>query len=431
MNWNFLKEIGKLETFEIKNSSKVLFLAGPGFFLYSIATHQLNPNLKQIVFAREFFTVLFLSIALLPLTKNKIILNYYGIITFIAASIFEYYLVYMMALNNFSLDFLLGAYIVTFGAVLMFSNRWLIILFSTFQLFHMTFRVSANDIDVATEGAILISITTIFIFSFIILNGAMQYRRGLEEMNIQLESKIKQRTLDLENRAKELYERNKDLKEFAYVVSHDLKRPLHNIHTIAEWITSKDFLQVNDIIEDSEMYKNLFIIKEQVVQMDMLINGILNYSLQMEKEKEIKKIDVDSLVRRLIMVNSSDTCKIEIVKPLPHVYFNESQLFQVFQNLIQNAIKHNDKEIVHIQVDVEDNFKDYVFSISDNGPGIDQKYHQKIFQLFQKLELQSDVDSIGIGLALVKKIIERNDGKVWLESKKGEGTTFFFIVAKC
>ncbi len=430
MNLSFLKEIGKLETFEIKNSSTVLCLIAPGLYLYSVLIFHFNPSAIEITYAREFFTILFLIVGLLPITKNNKVLDYYGIIVFFLLFTFQHYLTYTVAINNFSVDYLLGSYIVMFGGILMLNNRWLIILFSSFQLLHMTYRVTTNNVDIVTEGAILISITTIFIFSFIILNGAMHHRKGLEEMNSQLESKIKQRTIDLENRAKELYERNKDLEEFAYVVSHDLKRPLRNIHTLAEWVTSKELLEENCVDEDSEMYENLFIIKEQVVQMDMLINGILNYSLQMEKEKEVKKVNVDSLVKRIIMVNSSENCTIEVKSKLPEVYFNESQLLQVFQNLIQNAIKHNDKENVHINIDVEEKFKDYVFSISDNGPGIDEKYHQKIFQLFQKLELQAHVDSIGIGLALVKKIIERNDGKVWLESKKGEGTTFFFMVAK-
>ena len=164
--------------------------------------------------------------------------------------------------------------------------------------------------------------------------------------------------------------------------------------------------------------------------MDMLINGILNYSLQLEKEKEVKKIDLSSLIQRIIMVNSSENCHIQIKSEFPEVYFNESQLLQIFQNLIQNAIKHNDKEEICIDLNVKEESDLYVFSVSDNGPGIEKKYHNKIFKLFQKLELKTHVDSIGIGLALVKKIIERNGGKVWLESKLGEGTTFFFTIKK-
>ncbi len=428
--WDFIREVGRLESFEIKNSSKVLCLISPGVFFYSLLIHYLNPTLIYIPFAREFFSILFLFLGLLPLIKSKIVLNYYGLLVFIPMFFFEHYLIYMMAINNFSIDYLLGAYIATFGGILMLNNRWLIILFSTMQLFHMTYQVISNNVNIVTEGAILISITTIFIFSFIILNGAMQYRRGLEEINLQLESKIKVRTNDLEKRAGELFRRNKDLEEFAYVVSHDLKRPLRNIYTMAEWVTSKELLEENFVKEDSEMHKNLFIIREQAEQMDMLINGILNYSLQMEREKEIKKVVLEDLIKRIILVNSSDRCIIEVKNKLPDVYFNESQLLQVFQNLIQNAIKHNDKEKSVIYINVKENSENYIFSVSDNGPGIDKKYHQKIFQLFQKLELKPHIDSIGIGLALVKKIIETNGGRVWLESDKGKGTEFFFTVVK-
>ena len=103
-------------------------------------------------------------------------------------------------------------------------------------------------------------------------------------------------------------------------------------------------------------------------------------------------------------------------------------MVQVFQNLIQNAIKHNDKTQVEVVIDFEDIGNAYRFAVADNGPGIAAKYHDKIFQLFQKLDIKPQVDSIGIGLALVKKIIERSGGEIWLESKIDQGTTFFFTI---
>ena len=108
--------------------------------------------------------------------------------------------------------------------------------------------------------------------------------------------------------------------------------------------------------------------------------------------------------------------------------FNETQLTQVFQNLIENAIKYNDKGKIIIRIDYKKEGGEHIFSIADNGPGIEEKYHEKIFLLFQKLEIESQIESVGIGLALVKKIIKRNGGRVWLESKKEEGTTFFVTV---
>jgi light-regulated signal transduction histidine kinase (bacteriophytochrome) len=108
----------------------------------------------------------------------------------------------------------------------------------------------------------------------------------------------------------------------------------------------------------------------------------------------------------------------------------EVQLLQVFQNLIQNAIKYNDKteKIIDINYKVTEDF--YLFSVKDNGIGIEEKYFEKIFRLFQKLELNTEKDSIGIGLALVKKIINTMQGEIWLESRLGTGTTFYFTLPK-
>ncbi|WP_408048772.1 sensor histidine kinase [Tenacibaculum halocynthiae] len=422
---DFFKKTGKLEPFEIKNSSLVLCLVAPGLYLYSVLIFHYNLKAQEIPYMREILGVVFFMVGLAPLTKKRIVINYYGLYVFFALFIFQHYLTYTVALNNFSLDYLLGTYVVMFGAILMLNNRGLILVFSASQLLHMGYRVLTSDIDIVTEGAILISTTTIFIYSFIILNGFIRYRQGLLEVNQNLEDKIKQRTLDLENRAKELYERNKDLEEFAYVVSHDLKRPLRNIHTLASWVIESDR---SDEDKTQEVSENLITLQEQVDQMDLLINGILNYSLQMDKEKDMKLVDVDKLVKRISKVNSTSTCIIKVKNKLPKLLFNESQLLQVFQNLIQNAIKHNDKETSEIEIGHEKVNKEHVFSVSDNGPGIEEKYHAKIFQLFQKLEIKSHIDSIGIGLALVKKIIERNGGRIWVESSLGKGTTFYITI---
>ena len=418
----FLKEIGKLEPFELRNSSMFFSLGGPCIYIYVLIMLHYNPNLIIPYYGKEVFSILFLFIGVLPFFKNKIIIKNYGWIIFITLIVFQFYLTYTTALNNFSLDYLLVTYIFIFGAILLLSNRFLIILFSTIQLLHIAFRVLQSDLDSISKNAIVLSMSVIFIFSFLVMNGLTRYRKNLRTINLELERKIKERTLDLEQRAKELLGKNKDLEEFAYVVSHDLKRPLRNIYTLTDWLTEDESI-LND-----EVTTNLQLIKEQVIQMDLLVEGILNYSLQMEKGHILKEVDVQELVERIISVNVEENCEITIKQKLPVITFNESQLIQVFQNLIQNAIKHNDKDIAIIDIAYKLIENEHQFSISDNGPGIDIKYHDKIFQLFQKLDVKSGIESIGIGLALVKKIIERNGGKIYVESKIGHGTTFFFTI---
>ncbi|CAM1363722.1 sensor histidine kinase [Tenacibaculum xiamenense] len=430
MDMSFFMRIGRLNTFEIRNNSFLLGVISPTLYVYVILVQYLNPNIVVLPFAKEGFAMMFLGFGLLPLTRNRKLLSYYGLFVFVAFFAFEYFLIYTLAENNFSIDCLLGAYILLFGGILAINNALLLIVFSSFQLLHIFYRLQVGGFDIITESAVLSSALTLFTYSFIIINGFSKHRRSLESTNSLLERKVSERTRDLKKRAKKLYERNKDLEDFAFLVSNDLKRPLRNILNLSEWLISSENVKDNLQGERGEIYQDLIIIKEQVVQMDMLINGILNYSLHLEKEKEIKKVDSSSLVKRIIMVNSSENCRIRMINEFPSVSFNESQLLQVFQNLIQNAIKHNDKDLVNIDLNVKYEGGFYIFSVSDNGPGIEKKYHRKIFQLFQKLELKTHVDSIGIGLALVKKIVERNGGKVWLESKLGNGTTFFFTIKK-
>jgi light-regulated signal transduction histidine kinase (bacteriophytochrome) len=276
-----------------------------------------------------------------------------------------------------------------------------------------------------TERAILLSTLAIFVCSFWMMNGFIRYRKKVETLNVNLEDTVKKRTLDLENRAKELLNKNKDLEEFAYVVSHDLKRPLRNIYTLTDWLTEDEDEQLNTAAMDS-----LHLIKKQVTQMDLLVEGILNYSLQMDPDQALKEVNAHTLVKRIINGFSADHISISLEKKLPRLLFNESQLLQVFQNLIQNAIHHNDKEQIEISINYEVNKVRHKFFIKDNGPGISERYHEKIFELFQKLQTKADDEAIGIGLALVKKIIERNEGKIYVKSEEGKGATFIFTIPK-
>lgn len=423
--FKYLSDIGRLEPFEIKNSSYTFCLASPSTYIYVLIMLYYNPGLIVPYYGQEVFTVLFMLVGLVPFAKSKFLNEIYGWIVFVTLIIFQYYLTYTTALNNFSLDYLLVTYVFIFGSVLLLSNRLLVILFSASQLIHLSYRVYYSDLDRMSESAILVSMSTIFIFSFLVMNGLIRYRKKLESVNADLEDRIKQRTLDLENRAKELLRKNKDLEEFAYVVSHDLKRPLRNIYTLTDWLTEDEAHKLNQ-----DTNKSLRLIKEQVTQMDLLVEGILNYSLQMDTEQVMKTVDAQLLVDRIITVNSNENVLITLENKLPKVVFNESQLLQVFQNLIQNAIKHNDKEKVEIFINYTDINDKHQFSVRDNGQGIEKKYFDKIFELFQKLQVETEVDSVGIGLALVKKIIERNGGEIFLESELGKGTTFFFTIKK-
>ena len=425
MTTNVFKNLGALEPFEIKNSYIILCLGAPSTFVYLEIMKYYNSDLILPFYGNIIFALLFLIIGILPSLKSKFILKHYGWFVFGVTIIFQHYLTYTTFLNNFSLDTLLITYVFIFGSVLLLSNRILVLIYSATEAVHLVCVTSLATLDTISEMAILLSTTAIFICSFWMMNIFIRYRKNTETLNENLEDTVKQRTLDLEIRAKELLEKNKDLEEFAYVVSHDLKRPLRNIYTLTDWLSEDEDEQLN-----TEAVKSLQQIKNEVTQMDLLVEGILNYSLQAEPNQTKKEVNVHTLVKRIINGLSTENISISLEKKLPRILCNESQMQQVFLNLLQNAIKHNDKEKIEITINYELSKHDHIFSIRDNGPGIALKYHKKIFELFQKLQVDTSGEAIGIGLALVKKIIERNDGKISIESNKGNGATFMFTVPK-
>jgi two-component system sensor kinase FixL len=224
----------------------------------------------------------------------------------------------------------------------------------------------------------------------------------------------------------ELKSANEELKNFAYVVSHDLKAPLRAIGSLAEWIAT-DYADKFD----DEGREHLRLLVGRARRMDALIDGILQYSRVGRADEGRTDVDLDALMHEVIDSLAPPThIQIAIDTPLPTVHIERTRMQQVFQNLISNAIKYIDKPQGEVHLGCIAEKKTWKFYVRDNGPGIEQRHFERIFQLFQTLVPRDRVESTGVGLALVKKIIELHDGSVWLESKVGEGSTFFFTLPR-
>ena len=421
---SFYKKLGRLEPFEIKNSGRVLRLGSPSTFIYLSMLSITNTDLIIPFSGNYIFSALFLVVGLLAYLKNKFISRNYGWLVFFSILSFQHYLTYTTDLNNFTLDIILVTYVFAFGSLLLLSNLTFVLIYSASQLIHLFLNVYYSDLDRVTENAIVLSMTTLFIFSFLLMRELFKNRSNLEKVNHTLESKVLEHTYDLEYQTKELATKNAELEEFAYVVSHDLKRPLRNIYTLTDWLT-EDEPKLNE-----KELENLKLIKQQVSQMDLLVEGVLSYSLQVDESLSKTNVNLQDLVKSVISAHASKDCEIIIEQELPIIIFNEPQILKVFQNLIRNAIKHNDKDQIYIKVGYNSEKLQHVFSIEDNGPGINANYYKKVFQLFQMLNPEAHIDSVGIGLALVKKIIEQHGGTIWLESEQGKGTKFSFTIPK-
>lgn len=223
---------------------------------------------------------------------------------------------------------------------------------------------------------------------------------------------------------KELKEKNEQLNDYAHVVSHDLKSPLRNLSALISW-TSEDY---RDKLGDNGL-KNLSLMQETVEKMDNLIVSILNYSSISKDQLVNKNLNLNVLLSELERTMFiPDNIQIFLKDNLPIIYADETRILQLFQNIISNAINYNDKEVGIIEIDYVDKGSHYIFSVKDNGIGIAREHHERIFKIFNSLGTKKK--STGIGLSIVKKIIELYDGKIWLESELGVGTTFFFSIRK-
>jgi len=252
------------------------------------------------------------------------------------------------------------------------------------------------------------------------ISEQQQAEAKIRKLNTQLEDQVAQRTA-------ELVAVNKELKDFAFIVSHDLKAPLRNINMLAEWMR-EDYGEFFDK-KGHEMFE---LLRDRINRMNQLIDGILEYSRVGRIVLKNETIDLNKMVRQDLsdLISPKDNIQIIIENEFPVVTTDKIRIKQVFQNLISNAVKYIDKPNGIIKLACVESGDFWKFSIADNGPGIHEKDFIKIFQIFQTLSRQDKLDSTGIGLALVKKLVNLFGGKIWVESKIGEGTTFYFTMPK-
>jgi signal transduction histidine kinase len=215
---------------------------------------------------------------------------------------------------------------------------------------------------------------------------------------------------------------NEELSHFAYVVSHDLKAPLRGIKMLAEWLSADCGDQLGD-----EAKENLDLLQNRVDRMHNLIEGVLQYSRIGRITEDVVSVDLNVLLPEIIdAIAPPAHIAVRVEGRLPVIECEKPRITQVFQNLLSNAVKYMDKPAGEVVVACAEDADAWTFSVSDNGPGIEEKYFDRIFKIFQTLVSRDEYESTGVGLALGKKIVEQYGGRVWLASEVGKGSTFFF-----
>lgn len=230
----------------------------------------------------------------------------------------------------------------------------------------------------------------------------------------------------LEGQNQELNRANADLQEFAHVVSHDLKAPLRGIASLAQWL-KEDYGPVLG----PEGVEQLELLGARSRRMQGLIDGILQYSQWGRKQMNVDVVSVKDVVGRVVdALAPPPAIRIHIDGVFPSIVYNQIQLEQVFQNLIGNAIMHMGKPAGEVWISAHEQPGQWEFRVRDTGVGIEPHLHERIFKMFQTLCPKDESENVGIGLSVVKKIVESNGGGVWVLSNKNEGSTFGFTVLK-
>ena len=219
---------------------------------------------------------------------------------------------------------------------------------------------------------------------------------------------------------------NQDLKNFANIVTHDLKAPLRGINLLADLIYT-DYAEGLGV----EGKKQMDILKGRVKRMYNLIESVFRYSKYGSFNEERVEVNLNVLVSDLIdKVASPEFIDAKIENKLPTIFCEKNSISQIFQNLLSNAVNSIKIPKGEIRIGCMEEGDNWKFYVADNGTGIEEKYFMTIFKIFQTISSKEDPESVGIGLPLVKKIVERNRGKIWLESKVGRGSIFYFLLPK-
>ncbi|MBN2852215.1 MAG: PAS domain S-box protein [Clostridia bacterium] len=250
---------------------------------------------------------------------------------------------------------------------------------------------------------------------------------GAVGLSVDVSERIKAEKI-IENTLDELKRSNRELEQFAYVASHDLQEPLRMVSSYAQLLGERYSGKL-----DEKADKYIFYAVDGAKRMQGLINDLLSYSRINTRGRKVEKVNLNHTISQ---VQYSLSLQIEnchanlIYDTLPVIHADSTQMFQLFQNLIGNAIKFRSNDILQIEIGYSETQDEWQFFVKDNGIGIDMTYVDQLFKIFQRLHTRSEYEGSGIGLAICKRIIESHGGKIWVESELGKGSTFYFTISK-
>ena len=297
----------------------------------------------------------------------------------------------------------------------------------------MLAKMSPSRVDDAKGAVLRTTVATmgglfLVLLGFIVVADVSIYRSRHRELAL-VEGQLVERKQSeevLAVQAKELARSNTELQHFAYVASHDLQEPLRMVTSYTQLLAKRYKGQLDTDADEFIAYA-----VDGGTRMQALINDLLTYSRVGTQGKDFELIDCEAVLDRTLVNLQAAVQENEAVLthyPLPTVMADDSQLGQVFQNLIGNAIKYHGDEQPEVHIGAERKNGVWLFSVRDNGIGIDPEHAERIFLIFQRLHTRAEYSGTGIGLAICKRIVERHGGRIWVESEPGKGSSFYFTI---
>ncbi len=259
------------------------------------------------------------------------------------------------------------------------------------------------------------------------VTGVACYQKDVTELK-QAGQKLEELNNSLAARAEELATSNHELERFAYVASHDLQEPLRMVTGFLQLFEKK---YKDRIDETANRYIHFSV--DGAERMKRLINDLLQYSRVGTASLEMEKVNMNEVVNEVLVTFQHEINAHQVsvsVKNLPVIKAGRSAMLQVMQNLVGNALKYRKQDGAQISISVDEINDEWVFTIADNGIGIDEQFIQKVFEIFQRLHNKDEYSGTGIGLAICRKIVERYQGKIWAESVVDKGSRFIFTIPK-
>ena len=247
-----------------------------------------------------------------------------------------------------------------------------------------------------------------------------QQKRALEILAGQVVSR-----LELRHRAALLERSNARLSEFAHVAAHDLRAPLRAIASLASFL-DEDLSEA----KEAEIRETLGLLRSRASRMESLIDGLLDYARTPSSAGDRETDPAASARTAVADIEIPETFELRLPASAPAIEFDPRRFEQIVQNLVGNAVKYSDKRNGVIELGFEENGARVTFWVRDNGPGIERKFHDRVFEAFEKLEPRDEIEGSGVGLAIVKGLVEDEGGEVWVESVPGDGATFYFTAVR-